>query len=93
MDVEKIIDAVYGDKYATLCAGLVATIVIVFRDKLRLGESRFSWFLLNFLFLITLLVYESNETLAFMMGAVVAGSFGDFRNPLANPLHLSGESS
>ena len=74
--MEDAVDAIYGDKYTTLCAGLVVVTAIVFRDKIRLCESRTAWLVLNCLFLITLFLYESNESLAFMMGAlIVSGTF------------------
>ena len=68
-----MIDHVYTSQYTSLLAGVVVSALLVFIDDLDIVQSREFWAATILVLLATLLIYESNPTLPFMLSALVIG--------------------
>ena len=78
-EVEDVVEFLYASKYTNLIAAVFVCLVIVFSDKMDfLIEKRTYWTMVFLLLLATLLIYEENPTIPFMLSALISSS-GMFR--------------
>ena len=74
--IAEFIDVAYGNEYTTLVIGLVITSLLVFIDEVDVASSREFWAATCFVFLATLLLYDANENVPFMLAAFIMGLCG-----------------
>ena len=80
-----LIDGIYCNEFVTFGVGVVIAALVVFSDLLSLSNS---YTAACFILIATLMMYEDNPTIAFMVSAFVVGTLSPHPLPKGHPAPL-----